>query len=71
MIIFVISASDRESFNQLPTLIEEKRKLTSTTRPFTSLVFLTKLVKTSFFFVFRENQIQIFRLFADTINVLF
>ena len=42
MILFVISAADRESFNQLPLLIEEKRNLSSTTRPFISLVFITK-----------------------------
>jgi hypothetical protein len=42
MILFVVSASDRESFNELPALIEEKRKQCSTSRPFVSLVFITK-----------------------------
>lgn len=42
MIIFVISAADRESFNELPVLIEQKRKQSSTTRPFVSLIFITK-----------------------------
>ncbi|CAF1324748.1 unnamed protein product [Adineta steineri] len=42
MIIFVISAADRESFNELAALIEEKRKQSSTNRPFVSLIFITK-----------------------------
>ena len=42
MIIFVVSAADRDSFTELPTLIEEKRKQCSTARPFVSLVFITK-----------------------------
>lgn len=42
MIIFVISASDRESFNELPKLIEQKRQQSSINRPFVSLVFITK-----------------------------
>ena len=42
MIIFVVSAADRERFNELPTLIEQKRQQCSTNRPFISLVFITK-----------------------------
>ena len=42
MIIFVVSAADRESFNELPTLINEKRQHCSPSRPFISLVFITK-----------------------------
>jgi len=42
MIIFVVSAADRESFNELPVLIEQKRKQCSTSRPFVSLIFITK-----------------------------
>ena len=44
MIIFVVSAADRESFDRLPTLIEEKRAHSSPSRLFTSLVFITKSV---------------------------
>ena len=43
MIIFVVSAADRESFNELPTLIEQKRQQCSTSRPFISLSFYYKV----------------------------
>ncbi|CAF1433261.1 unnamed protein product, partial [Adineta steineri] len=33
---------DSESFNELAALIEEKRKQSSTNRPFVSLIFITK-----------------------------
>jgi hypothetical protein len=42
MIIFVVSAADRESFNELPVLIEQKRTQCSISRPFVSLIFITK-----------------------------
>lgn len=46
MIIFIVSAADRESFNDLPRLIDEKRQQCSTSRPFTSLIFITKYTLT-------------------------
>lgn len=42
MIIFIVSAADRENFNNLPKLIDEKRQQSSTSRPFTSIIFITK-----------------------------
>ncbi|CAF2386392.1 unnamed protein product [Rotaria sp. Silwood2] len=58
MILFIISAADRESFNELPTLIEQKRSQCSTNRSFVSLVFVTKFDQLA---VLTENDTKEFQ----------
>ncbi|CAF1229545.1 unnamed protein product [Rotaria sordida] len=58
MILFVVSATDRESFNELPILIEQKRSQCSTSRPFISLVFVTKFDQLA---VLTENDAKEFQ----------
>ncbi|CAF3399842.1 unnamed protein product [Rotaria sp. Silwood1] len=58
MILFVVSAADRESFNELPTLIEQKRSQCSTSRSFVSLVFVTKFDQLA---VLTENDAKEFQ----------
>ncbi|CAF0739035.1 unnamed protein product [Didymodactylos carnosus] len=42
LVMFVISASDRDGFNHLPELINEKLTQASPTRSFSTIVFITK-----------------------------
>lgn len=68
MIIFVVSAADRESFDRLPILIEEKRAHSSPSRLFTSLVFITKSAVIIVVFLYRLMNF-IIHSFSDSINL--